>query len=203
MRYYIADLHFFHSALNEHMDCRGFSGVEEMNEYMIGKWNSKVRMRDEVIIIGDLSWGNAEETNELLKRLNGILCLIKGNHDRFLTKKGIELGRFKWIKSYEEMSDNKRKVILCHYPIMCYNGQYRLDEAGNPKTYMLHGHVHNTQDQRLLDMFQEITRQTVITDVAGNARHIPCNMINCFCMYSDYQPLTLDEWIESDEKRRG
>ena len=31
---------------------------------------------------------------------------------------------------------------------------------------------------------------------------IPCNMINCFCMYSDYIPLTLDEWIECDRKRK-
>ena len=31
---------------------------------------------------------------------------------------------------------------------------------------------------------------------------IPCNMINCFCMFSDYQPMTLDEWIEIDGKRR-
>ena len=28
-------------------------------------------------------------------------------------------------------------------------------------------------------------------------------MINCFCMYSDYTPLTLDEWIECDRKRRS
>jgi hypothetical protein len=27
-------------------------------------------------------------------------------------------------------------------------------------------------------------------------------MINCFCMYSDYTPLTLDEWI-MNEKARG
>ncbi len=196
MRYYIADLHFFHTAINDHMDCRGFGSVEEMNEYMIQKWNAKVRMRDEVIIIGDLSWGNAEETNGLLKRLNGILCLIQGNHDRFLTNKHMDAGRFKWIKPYEELSDNRRKVVLCHYPIMFYNGQYRLDEAGNPKTYMLHGHVHDTRDQRLLEQFQELTRQAVITDVQGSVRHIPCNMINCFCMYSDYEPLTLDEWID-------
>ena len=31
---------------------------------------------------------------------------------------------------------------------------------------------------------------------------IPCNMINCFCMFSNYQPMTLDEWIEIDGKRR-
>ena len=35
-----------------------------------------------------------------------------------------------------------RGVILSHYLIMCYNGQYRLDAEGNPITYMLYGHVH-------------------------------------------------------------
>ena len=28
-------------------------------------------------------------------------------------------------------------------------------------------------------------------------------MINCFCMYSDYTPLTLEEWIECDKERRN
>lgn len=201
MRYYIADLHFFHEAMNRKMDCRGFASVEEMNEYMIAKWNGKVRKNDDVVIIGDLSWGNAEETNALLKRLNGRLYLIQGNHDRFLTNKDMDVSRFRWIKSYEELSDNKRKVVLCHYPIMCYNGQYRLDEQGNPKTYMLYGHVHDTQDQRLLEQFQEMTRDTITVNANGEEQHIPCNMINCFCMYSDYEPLTLDEWIELDQKR--
>ncbi len=27
-------------------------------------------------------------------------------------------------------------------------------------------------------------------------------MINCFCMFSDYIPLTLDEWIQVDRERR-
>lgn len=26
-------------------------------------------------------------------------------------------------------------------------------------------------------------------------------MINCFCMYSDYQPLSLDEWIALTKQR--
>lgn len=201
MRYYIADLHFFHEAMNDRMDKRGFAGVDEMNEYMIAKWNGKVRRNDDVVIIGDLSWGNAEETNALLKRLNGRLYLIQGNHDRFLTNRDMDASRFRWIRSYEELSDNKRKVVLCHYPIMCYNGQYRLDEQGNPKTYMLYGHVHDTQDQRLLEQFQKITRDTVTVNANGEEQHIPCNMINCFCVYSDYVPLTLDEWIELDRKR--
>ena len=27
-------------------------------------------------------------------------------------------------------------------------------------------------------------------------------MINCFCMFSGYTPLSLDEWIEVDRRRR-
>lgn len=194
MRYYIADLHFFHAAMNDRMDHRGFQNVEEMNEYMISRWNSKVK-NDDFVIIGNLSGENAEETNVLLRRLNGRLYLIQGKHDRFLTNKDMDVNRFKWIKPYEELSDNKRKVVLCHYPIMCYNGQYRLDENGNPRTYTLYGHVHDTQDQRLLEQFQKITRNIVTRNAQGEEQHIPCNMINCFCKYSDYEPLTLDEWI--------
>lgn len=201
MRYYIADPHFFHGALNTKMDRRGFESVEAMNEYMLRQWNRKVRKNDEVVILGDLSWGKAEETNELLERLNGRLYLIRGNHDRFLKNKDYNAGRFVWIKPYEELQDNKRKVILCHYPIMCYNGQYRVDENGNPKVYMLYGHVHDTQDQRLLERFQAITRETASVSPDGTARQIPCNMINCFCMYSDYVPFTLDEWIACEKRR--
>ena len=195
MRYYIADCHFFHGALNTKMDCRGFADVDSMNQYMIDKWNAKVKSTDEVVIIGDLSWGNAEETNKLLNKLKGRLYLIQGNHDRFLTNNNYNSNRFVWIKPYAEMHDNGRKVVLCHYPIMCYNGQYKLDDTGNPRTYMLYGHVHDTHDQRLLEKFQEMTRDTMVIGPDGVERQIPCNMINCYCGYSDYEPLTLDEWI--------
>lgn len=195
MRYYIADLHFFHGALNTKMDHRGFESTEAMNTYMIQKWNAKVRGNDEVVILGDLSLGKAEETNELLKKLKGRLYLVEGNHDRFSTNAAFDSSRFVWIKPYAEMHDSGRKVILSHYPIMCYNGQYRLDNKGNPKVYMLYGHVHDTYDQRLLEQFQDITRKSERAHMDGTMRSIPCNMINCFCMYSDYTPLTLDEWI--------
>lgn len=202
MIYYIADCHFFHSVMNTAMDCRGFESGEAMNEYMIRQWNSRVRKNDEVVILGDFSFGNGAQTNELLTQLNGKLYLITGNHDRFLNYRDFDPSRFQWIKPYEERNDNKRKVILCHYPVMCYNGQYRLDEHDNPKVYMLYGHVHDTHDERLITKFQEETRRTEITDYKGEERRIPCHMINCFCKFSDYVPLTLDEWIALDEARR-
>ena len=178
------------------MDNRGFRDVEEMHNYIIKRWNARVNKRDEVIILGDLSYGKAEETNELLSRLNGKLCLIRGNHDSlYLKKTAFDESRFEWIKDYTELKDNNRKIVLCHYPIMCYNGQYRLNTEGKPKTFMLYGHVHDTHDQRLIEEFIRITRETKSCYKDGTVKNIPCNMINCFCMYSDYTPWTLDEWI--------
>ncbi len=191
MRYYISDLHFFHEALNTKMDCRGFEDTKQMNERMIEVWNRKVRKKDEVVILGDLSLGGTEETNEVLERLKGRLFLILGNHDIQVGKRGFRQERFEWIRPYAELHDNGRKVILCHYPVFCYNGQYRRDKEGNPKTYMLYGHVHNTLDQRLVDTFCRMTEEN----------GVPCRMINCFCMYSGYEPLTLDEWIQNDKER--
>ena len=138
MRYYISDLHFFHESLNTQMDCRGFKDVAQMNAYMIKQWNSRVRTRDEVVILGDFSVGKAEQTNEILNQLNGRLYMIKGNHDRYLKESEFNKERFVWIKPYAEMHDNRRKVVLSHYPIFCYNGQYRRNKKGEPLTYMIH-----------------------------------------------------------------
>ncbi len=197
MIYYIADCHFFHGALNEKMDKRGFSSPEEMNEYMIKKWNDKVTASDTVIVVGDLSLGKAEETNELLKRLKGKICLIKGNHDKFLKSADFDLERLEWVDNYREITDSQRQVVLCHYPIPFYNGQYRLRHNKTPKTYMLYGHVHETRDEMLMKSLIEQIRNTAYLPIhSENESTIPCNMINCFCKRSDYEPLSLSEWIK-------
>lgn len=204
MRYYIADCHFYHRNLLTNLDKRPFSSVEEMNSYMIKKWNEKVRTNDDVVVIGDLSFGNGEETNQILEELNGKIYLIKGNHDdMFLSDRRFKLSRLEWVKDYEEMNDNKRKVVLMHYPVFCYNGQNKFDQDGKARTYMLYGHVHNTYDQVLVDSFISETRKSTRIMAHGTVEtNIPCQMINCFTMYSDYTPLSLDEWIESDRERR-
>lgn len=204
MRYYISDQHFYHDNLNQCMDCRGFESGEAMNEYMISRWNSRVRPKDEVVILGDFCISpKGEDANAVLARLNGRKYLVVGNHDKYLNSKEFDAGYFQWITPYRELKDQKRKVILSHYPIMCYNGQYRRDSGGIPRTYMLYGHVHNTFDEYLVNDFQNQTRQ-YLREVRGSeeALQVPCQMINCFCMFSDYVPLTLDEWIKVDRERR-
>ena len=135
MRYYISDQHFYHDNLNRCMDCRGFESGEAMNEYMISRWNSRVRPKDEVVILGDFCISpKGEDANAVLARLNGRKYLVVGNHDKYLNSKEFDAGHFQWITPYRELKDQKRKVILSHYPIMCYNGQYRRD-SGTPRHF--------------------------------------------------------------------
>lgn len=205
MRYYISDLHFGHVSLLSYMDEREFENVEAMDEYMIRQWNSRVRHNDEVIILGDFTtYTDVEKINRLLEQLRGKKILIKGNHDYYVKKKGFHENLFQQITPYLEINDHRRKVILSHYPIMCYNGQYRFDENGNSLTYMLYGHVHNTADeyfiQKYMNWIQCCERSL---NHAKNIVQVPWQMINCFCMFSNYVPLTLDEWIQVDRERRN
>lgn len=212
MKYYIADMHFFHEKIIHRMDNRQFNSIEQMHEYMIYKWNNKVNQNDQVFILGDLSFGNIQQTEHILRQLKGKLYMIRGNHDKVIDEASFDASRFEWIKDYAEIQDNVRDmygkistvaVILCHYPIMMYKGQYKTDSVtGQPKVYMMHGHIHDTMDNKLLDRYKLITRQTLVQpkDNSG-VMPIQCNIINCFCMFSDYTPLSLQEWIIADELR--
>ena len=78
-----ADHHFNHKNIIEYCK-RPFKTVEEMNETMIERWNRRVGKDDLVIHLGDFGLGNKEKINEIRKRLNGTIILIKGNHDRVI-----------------------------------------------------------------------------------------------------------------------
>lgn len=204
MKYYISDLHFGQASLLSQMDKRGFESVEAMDEYMINQWNSQVRNKDDIIILGDFAtYTDVEKINDLLERLNGKKTLICGNHDRFLKKAGFQSELFEQITPYLELNDHCRKVILSHYPIVCYNGQYWRDADGNSQTYMLYGHVHNTEDeyfiQRYIDWVRSCER---CMHESEPMIKVPLQMINCFCMFSNYKPLTLTDWIKLDQERR-
>lgn len=203
MKLYISDLHFYDQKVMS-MDKRNFPDPRAMNQYMIEKWNSKVKGGDIVIVLGDLfGTKDADEVNYVLKRLAGKICLVEGNHDcTWLKKEGVDLKRFEWIKPYAELSDGDSTVIASHYPTFCYNHQHTRKTDGTPRTYMLYGHVHNSYDEELVTQFQEITRQKIVTNAQGVTGPIPCQMINTFCGFSDYTPLSLQEWIFVDQERK-
>lgn len=181
MNYYISDMHFGHKNIIRH-DNRPFDSVEEMEEEMVSRWNSVVTDEDIVYVLGDFSWHKEEKTLEILDKLNGKIVLIKGNHDKISPKISRKLhGRY----DYLEVNDNGVKVILCHYPMPFWNGQFR-------DTIHLYGHVHNSNQQNYC-----LTMRRNLMEEQG----IPMRMINVGSMmnYIDYTPRTLKYILENNK----
>jgi calcineurin-like phosphoesterase family protein len=200
MRLYISDQHFFDSGVCFNMDKRGFETIEEMNEYMIRQWNSKVKRGDEIFVIGDMfsyKETGIEGINKVLHHLNGKIYLCIGNHDEgWIRKKGVDLARFTWIRQTAVVSDQGREVLLAHYPIPFFGKNHARTKAGDLRTFMLHGHVHASPEADLLYKFQDMAADSYFTNRAGEQESMKINMLNTFCGYSDYKPLSIDEWIE-------
>ena len=78
--FYIADTHFGHLNIIK-FDKRPFDSVQEMNDYLISRWNKKVKNGDTTYILGDFCWNKEAEWVEILNKLNGNKVLIRGNHD--------------------------------------------------------------------------------------------------------------------------
>lgn len=195
MNYYISDLHLFHDNIINKLDKRGFSSMDEMVNYIINKWNNKITESDDVYILGDFSFGKPAETMDVLRRLNGRKHLVKGNHEKYLNHPEFDRSLFASIKDYMEIKDGKDYVVLCHYPILFYKHQYR-------NSYMLYGHIHNTQDARFMEIVQKEFKKFRFNGRDGEAK-IPAQHINCFCMFSDYEPLSLKEWVDKCNDRKG
>ena len=118
MNYYISDLHFGHARLNEKIDCRGFESTEQMDEYMVAQWNSRVKDGDHVFILGDLSVSSqGEEVNRILHRLKGRKTLLIGNHDTYLQDPAFDKGLLEQAVPYLELQDGRYSLVLSHYPM--------------------------------------------------------------------------------------
>lgn len=125
----ISDTHFNHKNIIEYT-CRPFKTAEEMNEEMIKRWNNKVGKDDLVIHLGDFALGSKEEIKELKNRLNGIILLIKGNHDH---QSKINEAGFIIIEDYIIIGDK----IFSHRPIERDYIPYGLINV--------HGHIHEKE----------------------------------------------------------
>ena len=121
----ISDNHFFHKNIIKYCN-RPFNSVEEMNEFMIRKWNEKISKKDIVIHLGDFALVNIDKIKELRKKLNGIIFLIQGSHDRRIK----EYCGFIIIRGTLQIGN----LLFSHRPIP-------LEEI--PKGFVnIHGHIH-------------------------------------------------------------
>lgn len=136
--FFTSDHHFGHTNIIRFCN-RPFRNVHEMNEVMIQKWNEKIGPNDEVYHLGDFGLCTDEEIIKISARLNGVIYLITGNHERAALN---NRKRFRWIKDYYELKvkDNDckngyRKIVLFHYAMRVWHGDYK-------GAWHLYGHTH-------------------------------------------------------------
>ena len=142
MIYLTSDLHFNHmNILKYEPESRPFSSIEEMNETIIQNWNEVVKISDTVYVLGDMSMGPVENAIPLIKRLNGKIILIRGNHDTpkrlaAYTELGIEIHDIFYLPY------SGKFFIMCHFPIASkeFMDMVRND---NSEVVNLYGHLHH------------------------------------------------------------
>lgn len=131
--FFTSDTHFGHANIIKYSS-RPYKDVEEMNEDLIKKWNSKVGNCDVVYHLGDFSFGSPSDAIRILDRLDGRICYIRGNHDKSLES----LHHF--FESFEDVQMikvGKQNIWLSHYCHLSWPKQ-------GHGSWHLFGHDHGT-----------------------------------------------------------
>ena len=128
-----SDPHFSHAGVCRFLRADGVTKLrpwdtaEEMDEFLIERFNSTVGPRDKVYFLGDVVI-NRGALAAIMPRLNGDKVLIRGNHDIF--KLGDYTRYFRDIRAYHVMNG----MILSHIPVHADS----LSRFGTN----IHGHLH-------------------------------------------------------------
>jgi calcineurin-like phosphoesterase family protein len=171
--FFTADLHLGHANIIKHCN-RPFSSVNEMDEYLLASWNSRVRPNDSVYIIGDLIFRSSLSPDDYLSRLNGKKHLILGNHDKDWVKK-VEMSKhFVTVERFLEFSDGQHRITMCHYPMMSWN---HISKG----SYMIHGHIHNNYDAIYSPLMADMP-----------------NLLNASVEINNYQPVKFNELLKNN-----
>lgn len=135
-QFFIADTHFQHQLM---LRDRPFVGTDEMDRYLIDRWNETVKDTDIVWHLGDFSFGDPGRATQIFKQLKGRKRLVIGNHD--VDSKGRlhkHLAALDWDQPPEQMCQanvDGHRVWLCHYSMQSW-------PAKHYGAYHLFGHSH-------------------------------------------------------------
>lgn len=144
--FFTADTHFYDQRVLRFRP--RYKDIDEMNEELIRRWNETVPPDGVVFHLGDFMVGSSELVTDLVNRLNGTILLIKGNHDELAVFRSYQIkSKTKLIMLGKErvIGLNRHKIIMNHYPFLCYAGQY----SG---VWQLFGHVHSGHEVEGYDL---------------------------------------------------
>lgn len=146
--FFSSDHHYFHKNIQKFCPhSRKGADILEMNELMIVAHNSRVQPKDTVYSLGDFSFGTAEQTLEILDRLNGNIHLVLGNHDKVIRGNRTIQSKFRSVQEYLALSIGRQKIVMCHFPFAVF-------DSCHYGAYHLHGHSHGsyTAPGRIMDV---------------------------------------------------
>ena len=134
MLFFSSDFHIGHEAIIKHSE-RPFETVEEMEEEIVSRWNSLVTKQDWGVLVGDTFWemNQAKDTERaaaFIKRLNGTIMLIEGNHDYRCVRR-LEPVR----RQIASLTHGEYSFAACHYPMLSWNRSHH-------GRICVHGHTH-------------------------------------------------------------
>ena len=142
--FFTSDTHFGHSNIIKYCQ-RPFNSAEHMDEVLISNWNEVVSPQDIVFHLGDFCFGSDKEWIKILQRLNGTKYLILGNHDlKKIANSNQIKDYFADINMQMRVVVDKQKMLLNHYPFLCFEGGYQ-------NVWQLFGHVHRSKHSTGLD----------------------------------------------------
>lgn len=142
--FFTSDTHFGHSNIIKYCQ-RPFNSAEHMDEVLINNWNEVVSPQDIVFHLGDFCFGSDKEWIKILQRLNGTKYLILGNHDLKKIANSSQIqDYFADINMQMRVVVDKQKMLLNHYPFLCFEGGYQ-------NVWQLFGHVHSSKHSTGLD----------------------------------------------------
>ncbi len=132
--WFVSDYHFHHRSLRERYRSHWDSN-EEMNEALIENTNALVKRNDFLYFMGDFTW--RKYGLNILKRLNGQIFFIYGNHDkRNIINKLKNYKNVVWHGEQKGIEAYNQKIFLNHYPMFSWS-------CSHWGAWQIHGHSHS------------------------------------------------------------
>lgn len=147
--WFTSDTHYFHARIMEFCpNTRRGADADEMTELAIQAHNYQVKPGDRVYHGGDFCFRSKEHIEKVLKRLNGQIHLVLGNHDKHIAKNDALRAMFASVSVEKRVTIGDNQFFISHAPkaewVDCHKGVYHL-----------HGHTHgNTKNLEYQQRFR-------------------------------------------------
>lgn len=156
-----------------------FHSFTDMKNEIIKRHNEVVKENDEVYLIGDIAF-KMTTIEEFAPKLNGIIYLVPGNHDKAWRLNNQLKDRYKTVgitvldRIVKITLSNNQEVVLSHLPYINHDPRYVDILPKDEGLPLIHGHVHLSWK---------------VSDESKSRQ------INVGCMNNNYYPYSEDEII--------